>query len=428
MAKRVPPLSSAEVANLKPDPTKVVELVDGAVPGLRLRVTPANTRSWSLNIRAAGIMRRFDLGTGLRLAKAREKALEMRRQVREGVDPTAERSADRARAKAAKEGIGTFGAVIDAYFSAGPGAGLRSKQEQSKRLRSVFAAHLERPALDIDSVALQLTLDDHGAKTAAARAVAYLGPVLKWAAKRALVKAAFDLEKPHADVDEDEESGGGQRVLAHDELRAVLPHLSDPHGRCCKFLLLTGARLREATEATWAEIDRDAGTWTVSPARRKDTRSRTRRKQVPSQPHVVPLSRQALELLEDVRAAELRRRVLFGIAGEISDDAPIFTGERGGKLQNWDRWLKLLSRKTGIAGWSAHTLRRTAATLAADLGAEPHVISILLGHKNVGGQLTAGYSKSRYRREHAEALQRLADHVDAIESGTSNVTSLRGRA
>jgi integrase len=295
-----------------------------------------------------------------------------------------------------------------------------------KRLRSVFAAHLARPAQDIDGVALQLTVDAHGAKTASARAVAYLKPVLKWAAKRALVKAAFDLEKPDAGIDEDE-SGVGQRVLTHEELRAVLPHFSDPHGRCCKFLLLTAARLREATEATWAEINRDAGSWTISPARRKDTRSRNRRKQVPSQPHVVPLSRQALELLAEVRSAERQRRELASITAEISDDDPVFVGERGGKLQNWDRWLKSLSRQTSVSGWSAHTLRRTAATLAADLGAEPHVISILLGHKNVGGQLTAGYSKSRYRREHAEVLQRLADHIDAIERGVSNVTPLKGR-
>jgi hypothetical protein len=119
------------------------------------------------------------------------------------------------------------------------------------------------------------------------------------------------------------------------------------------------------------------------------------------------------------------RRELSGIQAEICDNDQIFVGERGGKLQNWDRWLKLLSRKTGISGWSAHTLRRTAATLAAELGAEPHVVSVLLGHKNVGGQLTASYSKSRYRREHAEALQRLAEHIDGIETGVSNVKVLR---
>lgn len=66
--------------------------------------------------------------------------------------------------------------------------------------------------------------------------------------------------------------------------------------------------------------------------------------------------------------------------------------------------------------------------MAADLGAEPHLISIILGHRIVGNQLISSYNKSRYRREHTEALQRLADHVDAIEQGVCNVTQLRGQA
>jgi integrase len=113
-----------------------------------------------------------------------------------------------------------------------------------------------------------------------------------------------------------------------------------------------------------------------------------------------------------------------GITAVIKGDDPVFVGERGGKLQNWDRWLKSVARETRVGGWSAHALRRTAATLAADLGAEPHIISVLLGHKNIGGQLTATYSKSRYRREHAEALQRLGDQVDALENGARTATIL----
>ena len=70
MAKRVPPLSAATLTKFKPDPVKVLELVDGAVPGLRVRITPAGTRTWSLNIRAQGRMRRFDVGQGLGLAEA----------------------------------------------------------------------------------------------------------------------------------------------------------------------------------------------------------------------------------------------------------------------------------------------------------------------------------------------------------------------
>ena len=76
MAKRVPPLSATKLAKFKPDAVKILELVDGAVPGLRVRLTPAGTRSWSLNIRANGKMRRFDVGRGLGLAEARLKAEE----------------------------------------------------------------------------------------------------------------------------------------------------------------------------------------------------------------------------------------------------------------------------------------------------------------------------------------------------------------
>ena len=92
MAKRVPPLSAATLTKIKPDPVKVLELVDGAVPGLRVRITPAGTRSWSLNIRAQGKMRRFYVGQGLSLSEARLKAEDLRRRIKEGADPTAKKN------------------------------------------------------------------------------------------------------------------------------------------------------------------------------------------------------------------------------------------------------------------------------------------------------------------------------------------------
>ena len=71
---------------------------------------------------------------------------------------------------------------------------------------------------------------------------------------------------------------------------------------------------------------------------------------------------------------------------------------------------------TGVSGWSAHALRRTSATLAGDLGAPPHVISVMLGHSNVGGQLVAGYNHSTYSSEHKDILQRVADRLEEIEN------------
>ena len=119
MAKRVPPLSAATLTKFKPDPVRVLELVDGAVPGLRVRITPAGTRSWSLNIRAQGKMRRFDVGRSLGLAEARLKAEDLRRKIKDGADPTAEKRTRHQRTQLASQGIGTFNAIVEAYFTTG---------------------------------------------------------------------------------------------------------------------------------------------------------------------------------------------------------------------------------------------------------------------------------------------------------------------
>ena len=55
------------------------------------------------------------------------------------------------------------------------------------------------------------------------------------------------------------------------------------------------------------------------------------------------------------------------------------------------------------------------ATLAGDLGAPPHIVGVILGHSNVGGQLVAGYNQSTYRFEHQHILQDVADKLDIIE-------------
>jgi integrase len=410
MAKRVPPLSAAQLAKLKPNPNKVIELVDGAVPGLRLRVTPAGTRTWSLNIRAKGVMRRFEVGPELGLKDARDRAEALRRSIREGADPTAKRRTARAQAVSAKKGIGTLGGIIDDYFTEGNGSGLKTRVPQMKRLKAVFSAHLGRTASEVTSVDLQIAIDSRKAKVSAARAVAYMIPVIKWAKKRGLVQGDFDLEKPSL-------APPKQRTLSETELADALPTWSDVYGRCCRFLLLTSTRLNEACDATWGQVDLPGATWTIPPEQVKDTRTQAARNRKPKAALVIPLSRQAVELLENVREAELSRRQLNGIGSEISPQDPLFVGERGGRLGNWDRWLKANAKKTGVTGWSAHALRRTAATLAGEIGAPPHIVSVMLGHTNVGGQLVSGYNKSRYVSEHAEVLQKLADYLDDTEKG-----------
>ncbi|MCP4309481.1 MAG: integrase family protein [bacterium] len=399
MAKRVPPLSSAAIRNLKPG-KQTVELVDGAVPGLRVRMTPNGVLTWSLNIRdAKGARRRFDIGRGLGLAEARENADRVRRQVRDGVDPAEEKRVARQRAAAARQGIGTFGSVIGDYFVTGPGQLLTSRREQEKRIRHVFAEHLDQPAVELAPAGLQITADQHPSPSSAARATAYVRPLASWASKRELMRRGFDeLETPAAEADQN----GGQRFLSAEELAVVLRNLSRKgHDAGARLMLLSGCRLEEACSATWAEFDLESGVWTIPASRRKDTRSRTRKKQVQQVDHVVMLPKQAVDLL-----------------GELGpSDGLVFRGGRGGRLQNWDRWSKALASTTGVSGWDRHALRRTTATMAGMAGAPPHVISALLGHRNIGDQLTAGYSKARYVNEVGEVLSMVAHRLDEIESG-----------
>ena len=413
MAKRVPPLSAATLTKLKPDPIKVLELVDGAVPGLRVRITPAGTRSWSLNIRAQGKMRRFDVGRSLGLAEARIKAEDLRRKIKDGADPTAEKRSSHQRTQLASQGIGTFDAIVEAYFTTGQGAGLSTKDDQVRRIRSVFAVHLKRTALELKSSELQLSIDKHGAKVSAARAAGYLTPVLHWAKRRDLVIGDFNLEKPL-------QNAPRQKVLTEVELAALLPTFKSYHGVCAKFMLLTGARITETTAATWSQIDLETKTWTIPPENLKDTRPLQARRHKPKQALIIPLSRQAIRLLIDVREVETERRQLNGISENVIGKDLLFVGPRGAKLGNWDRWLKATTAKTGITGWSAHALRRTTATLAGDLGAPPHIVSVILGHSNVGGQLVAGYNQSTYSSEHQQILQRVADKLEEIEDGRNN--------
>lgn len=408
MSKRVKPLSSAALAAFKPHPQNTLELVDGAVPGLRVRITPAGTKSWSLNIRRLGKMCRFLVGTNLGLSEARVRALEMRRDVAAGADPTEIRRSDRRKVNDASNGVGTLSSVVDAYFSIGAGAALITKGAQIKCIRLVFKKYLRVVALNIKSSELQTSVDEYRAKVTAARAAAYITPVLRWAAKRDLVSDAFTLEKPHTNAPK-------QRVLTDGELSVLLPLFTDSFGECSRFMLMTGVRLTATCSARWSDIDLVNKVWTVPPEQQKDTRKVMQRRQKPLLPLVIPLSRQAIELLHEVKIKR-QSNLSWGSADFEGDDF-VFVTSRGRRLVNWDRWLKKMRGASGVEDWSAHAFRRTVATIAGNLGAPPHIISVILGHANVGGQLVAGYNKSVYAPEHFNALQGISDYLMAILKG-----------
>jgi integrase len=241
--------------------------------------------------------------------------------------------------------------------------------------------------------ALQLIADEWPSRHSAALAVRSIRPCLKWAEKREMVQVGIsDLEPPAAPRKR-------ERVLTEEEIKAIWPHLQGPHGHVMKWLIWTGCRLTEAAGMTWREIDGDK--WRIPAQRSKSKRDRT-----------VPLPSQAMSLL---------------IVLERGDpDALIFPSARGGLLSNWDRVTKALHKASGTSAWHRHDLRRTVATMLGDLGFAPHVVGIVLGHAHVAQGATAVYARSRYQREHQEALQALAGEVDRItETGVIRAPASR---
>jgi integrase len=396
MPRRVPPLSVKTLASVRPC-KKPIELVDGYVPGLRIRILPSGTRAWSLNIRdSKGVRRRFDVGSGLSLAEARRKAEDLRRTIRGGADPTTERRAARQRAQAAKVGVGTVGALIQTYFTNGPGGQQRRAAKNKRLLETLFATVLNKPVLDVERVELQLIADAWRSAATASLAIRILRPCLKWAEKRGLVREGVaNLETPGR-------ARKRERVVTANELKAIWPHLQGLHGNVIKLLLLTGCRLNEAAGMRASEV---AGNiWTIPAMRAKNGRAR-----------VVPLPTQAVNLL---------RAVGTGDKKTLEPDALVFPSKRGGILSNWDRETKRLHALSGTSGWHRHDLRRAVATLLGDLGFAPHVLSVVLGHAHIADGATAVYARSRYQREHREALQALANEIDRLVTDGDNVVRL----
>lgn len=376
------------------------ELADKETAGLRLRVTPAGARTWVWGGRDQdGMPRRFVLGhhPDMGISDAREASRVMRAKVqREGADPVAEARRKRREARDAAEGIGTLAALLDLYGSK-VGGNLKSWPECRRRIAHVFSAFLAEPLSKLKAGELQLAADAHASAQSAAAGVRYLRPVLKWATQRRYVAAEVAVLHPPATV------ARRDRVLSRDELAALLPVLaqsSNPYARAIRFMLWTLARREEVGRARWRDVNLEAATWTILATKN-------------GQPHVVPLSRQAVAVLAGIKPTNAK------------PDALVFGNSAGGVLGNWDRETKAIMTSSGTADWTRHDLRRTGATMLGDMGELPDIIEAALNHVAIRSPLAATYNRSRYRPQVAAALQRLADALDGIEAGAGAVVPMR---
>ena len=164
-----------------------------------------------------------------------------------------------------------------------------------------------------------------------------------------------------------------------------------------RLLVLTGRRTSEVTGLPWAELDLDAGLWTLPGSRNKSGVDWT-----------FPLAAPVVALLRGRHAVTGHTgHVLRGMNYRGREPVPT------GSIVRRAHYADL--RNVLAAPWSPHDLRRTARTGMARLGVAPHVAELCLGHVPKG--IGATYDVHRYRAEMAAAFELWAGHVMALAGG-----------
>jgi integrase len=440
----MPKLTSASVAKYQPKATRR-EIPDSAAPGLFLIVQPSGRKSWAVRLRRpSGACAKLTLGcavtpetetgddavTGaaLTLGQARELAAAIDRKRQRGIDVVAERKADKARQQtaAADRASNGFAAaaiefLVEHKVSANRGGqrprrwreiasalGLRYplgadpatvKPEVIKGgLAEIWA---DKPVADIDSHIVHVVVDQarrYGNDGRARKLCSALSVLFSWLQQRRRVTT-----NPATGVYRPGPPPSRERVLSPDEIRVfwkAADRVGGAGGALAKLLLITGARLREVSGMTRAELA-DDGTWTVPPNRTKNYR-----------PLTLPLPQLAL----DVIASAPRIGDVFVFT---SNGRRAFTNASGLKTELDAAMAEIAGRP--VEPWRLHDMRRSCATGMAALGVALPTIERLLNHTSGSFKGVAGiYQRYEFADEKAEALRRWAMHLQGLVADKPN--------
>ena len=280
----------------------------------------------------------------------------------------------------------TFGAELDRYLDRKRGVlRPRSLIEIERYLRVQCKSLHSLPLTSIDRRTVALTLAEIEAQSgpvARNRARTSLSAMFAYAIREGLI----DGLNPVSSTAKASEGNGRERVLSKKELVAILRVLGDdPFSEIIRILILTGQRRSEVGGLRWSEIDFERDLIVLPPERCKNGRE-----------HALPISSQVRAILE---RQPRRNEWVWGC--------------------EWSSWSepkdKLDRRLNGVAPFTIHDLRRSAATHLAELGTLPHVVEQILNHQSGSKAGIAGlYNRARYQDQMKAALQTYGDYIERL--------------
>jgi integrase len=367
--------------------------------GLYVLVRPNGAKLWRLDYAFAGKRKTMALGAYpvVSLHEARESRDAAKKLLRQGLDPGAVVKQKKA---VERQAVTTFQVVATDWLQRKMIAEGKSKStlDRARWLLGILNEGIgDRPIGEIEAPELLVTLrrieaqDKH---EAVKRLRSTASAIFRFGIASGICKRdpAADLKgaltsvasTPHAAITDQADVGKLLRAIDAYERPTVRLAL--------QLLALTFTRPGNMAAAEWSAFDDDAGVWSISAAKMKMR-----------EPFRVPLSRQALAVLKELRKITGGGKYLF----------PSF---RTGKRPIYTYQLNNALRDLGYAAdeMQAHGFRSTASTILNEHSVfSPDVIELSLAHVP-GGR--AVYNRSKYWSERCELMQWYADHLDELRN------------
>lgn len=384
-------LSDAAVRNAKPK-SKPYKMSDGE--GLFLLLTPAGGKYWRMKYFFGGKEKLLALGVypDVSLADAREGRAQARRVLAAGNDPgEVKREAKRL---TVQKQVNTFETVAREWHQNRLG---QWTPEHAAKILKRLEAHVfnrigTRPVADITTselLTVMRKIEQHGHEIAH-RLLQICGQVFLYAVvtERSATNPAASLRGALKPVVKNNYAFIRPHELP-EYLRKLEAYDGAPQTRLAlKFLLLTFVRTGELRGAEWREIDFDQAEWRIPAERMKMKET-----------HIVPLSRQALQVLNELRPLTGQWQFIFPNqhkpSRHMSENTMLFALYRMGYH----------SRATG------HGFRSTASTVLNEHGFPPDVIERQLAHGE-RNKVRAAYNYAQYLPERRKMMQWWADYID----------------
>ncbi|MCE0545325.1 tyrosine-type recombinase/integrase [Klebsiella pneumoniae] len=392
------PLNDMQIRRAKPE-AKAYTLGDGQ--GLSLLIEPNGSKSWRFRYRYAGKPKMISLGVypTITLADARSRRDDARKLVAEGKNPSEVRKEQKialqTESESAFEKIATeWHQMKSAKWSAGYASDIMEAFQND-----IFPYVGTRPIGEIKPLELLNVLrkiEKRGALEKMRKVRQRCSEVFRYAI--ATGRAEFN---PAADLSSALEVHQSNHFpfLKADELPDFLRALDSYTGSrlvqiATKLLMITGVRTIELRAALWSEFDLDNAIWEISAERMKMRRS-----------HLVPLSTQALDLLNELKMMTGNYRYVF--PGRNDLNKPMSEAS-----------INQVIKRIGYGGrLTGHGFRHTMSTILHEKGFDSAWIEIQLAHVDKNS-IRGTYNHAQYLEKRSSMIQWYNDYIYSIKDST----------